>query len=191
MRKRSLWIIGLTLITATSAFAKINQLNFAPKPFDDNSYTILVYDTTNQLKVQPLNSQSYDFAFRDKQSRFEIRYTMFSQTGPTEDFKSQVAMWAVMVLQNIAGNEKTIRSATPFKNADVKAEFQADYGLTAFIVDGSSDFTQGWKYAMVNFFYKKKIGIMCQAILFKDASFARDPLLNKMFHSFHFNEQKE
>ena len=69
-----------------------------------------------------------------------------------------------MVIFNMAGHDATNKNTTVFNDNDVRAEFNADYGLTSFGKGGGTDFTEGYQYVMINFFYKKGIGIMCQAI---------------------------
>ena len=76
---------------ATGAFGEIAGVQFEPKPFDENSYTLLLSDSMMQIEPKQLESQSYDFAFKDKTSRFEVRYTMFSEKGSVEDPRAQVS----------------------------------------------------------------------------------------------------
>jgi len=186
MKRLGLAVIFAFLL-AQAAFSTIIGLQFEPKAFDDKTYTILIFDTEDQLKVKPLESQSYDFAFRDKQGRYEVRYILFSQTGKISDYKTQVAVWCTMVIQNATGSDAALKNTSAFKDADVKAEFSADYGLTSFAKDTDSDFTEGYKFVMLNFFYKKDLGIICEAILFNDLDFAKTDDFDKVFHSVKFN----
>ena len=185
--KRFALILVLILLLSQAAFSAVVSLQFEPKTFDDKTYTIFVFDTEDQLKVKPLESQSYDFAFRDKQGRYEVRYILFSQIGKIQDYKNQVAIWSTMVIQNATGSTAALKNISTFKDADVKNEFNADYGLTSFAKDGNSDFTKDYKYMMLNFLYKKDLGIICEAILFNDLDFANTEDFAKVFHSVKFN----
>ncbi len=40
---------------------------------------------------------------------------------------------------------------------------------------------------MLNFFYKKDLGIIMEAILFNDLDFPKTEMFNKVFHSVKFN----
>lgn len=178
--------VAFFLFCCFAIFAEIVSLGFEPKKFDDSLYLIGVYDTMMQKEVEECESQSYDYAFVDKADKYESRYIMFSETKKIDDIKQQVGLWSYMVIQNIAGDEAAVRSTTSFNDSDVKKEFNADYGLTSFIQNGTSDFCAGYKYIMLNFFYKKNVGIMCQAILFNDVNFIKTNEFMALFHTFKY-----
>ena len=184
--KRKVFVTALMLLLGGLAMGEIQGLQFEPKEFDENAYVLGVYDNMKRVDVKTLDSQSYDYAFMDKTSRYEIRYTLFAQTGSIKDYKVQVAMWAMIVVQNIAGDETSVQNSSAFKDDDVKKEFNDDYGLTSFVLGGKSDFTQGYKYVMINFFYKQPLGIVCQAILFNDIEWTKTMDFINEFHSFRY-----
>jgi len=183
--KKSMLILVI-VITGFSSFAEIRTPQFYLQQFDENSYVIAYPDTMTQVEPKPCESQAYDFAFYDNQGRYELRYILFSETGTIEDIKNQVNMWALMVISNIAGKEESIGDTTPFKDPDVKKEFNADYGLTSFIQNPQSDFGAGFKYIMVNFYYKSGVGLMCQTILFNNLNVLKQQSFLSVFHSFRF-----
>ncbi len=180
----------LLLLCSSYGFADIKGLQFEPKQFDENTYIIRYSSATmKMLEVKTLASQSYDFAFQDKEGRFEIRYILFSQVGgiqDNDDYKMQATLWAVMVISNITGNEDFAQNTSAFGEADVKKEFNADIGFTNFSQGAKTDFTAGYQYIMINFYCRKNLGIMCQTILFNDINWIKTEDFLRWFHGFNF-----
>jgi hypothetical protein len=183
---RPIRLAVFALLLASVAWGEILPWPFEPKEFDEARYRILVYDWMERLPVKELSSQSYDYAFAAKDPGFEVRYILFAQTKPTENHKLAVRGWALAVGLNIAGSPDAFKGTSEFKDEDVKGEFNADYGLTSFAYGGGSDFTAGRKYAMVNFYYKKDLGLMCQVFLFDDTATIRTERFLAAFHAFRF-----
>ena len=176
---------------AVSAFSKIVGLKFKPEEFDDQKY-VIKYDPkkVDLLKPKPLESQTYNYALRDKNGKYEIRYILFKQTEKIPDFekyKIQVALWSMMVVANITGDENGAEHTSVFKEADVMNEFNADYGFTNFYKNVKTDFSTGYKYLMINFYCKRDLGIMCQTILFNDLSWVKTNEFLWLFHSFKYS----
>jgi len=187
MRKIYL-VMALMISIGGMAFAAIASPGFKPGAIDEKKYFIGIPENMEQIQVKETESQSYDFAFKDKANRYEIRYIMFVEDGQMADVATQAGFWAYLVSMNIAGDEKAIKNASKFKDEDVKAEFDADYGSTIFIADSASDYASGYKYIMANFYYKKGVGLMCQTILFNDLAIVKTEEFNGIFHTFKFLE---
>ena len=128
--KRTLIFAFTFLVLAASAYGIIEPPLFQAKAFADDTYIIRFYDTTDQVQPEALNSQPYDFGFKERNAKYEIRYILFSQVGTTEDYKTAVLMWALTVVANITGADPSTIRGTAFNDSDVRKEFDADYGLT-------------------------------------------------------------
>jgi hypothetical protein len=171
-------------------FADIVGLKFAPEEFADDTYVIrFSSEDMEQLEVKELESQSYNYAFRNNTKDYELRYILFKQTEDInnfEDYKMQVSMWALMVINNITNDEEQSLNTSAYPVEAVKKEFNADYGFTNFSRDLNSDYVDGYRYIMINFYCKKGLGIMCQTILFNDLSWPATEDFIRWFHGFNF-----
>lgn len=183
---RTSFVVLLSALVGYLAWADILPSPFEPKEFDESTYRIFVYDWMERLPVKDLSSQSYDYSFRAKDLTFEVRYILFAQTKPAESYKVAVTAWAHAVALNIAGNQASLKGTSEFKDDAVKAEFNADYGLTSFAYGQGSDFTAARKYAMINFYYKKDLGLACQVFLFDDTATIQNERFLAAFHAFRF-----
>jgi hypothetical protein len=181
-------MFGLIILIFISFYSYCEIVNpgFKPGTIQEDKYLIGIATNVNQIDVNKSISQSYDFAFKDKDDRYEIRYIMFVEDGPINDIKMQAGFWSYIVTMNIAGDEKAIKNATIYKDEDVKNEFNADYGSFVFIIDSKTDFSNNYKYMLCNYFYKKGVGLMTQCILFKDITQISQNEIGGIFHSFKF-----
>jgi hypothetical protein len=186
MKRVCLVLFAATLVPASVA-SEIVELQFEPGQFDEDTYSILVDESMTRTEPKALQSQSYDVCLKEEAGRFEIRYVFFTQKGPIEDPVVQVSMWAAMVISNAAGYRSTKQNTKAFRYADVREEFNADYGITSFGHGGVTDFTDGYTHVMMNVFYKKNLGIVCQAMMFNDTALIQTEEFVKQFHSFKFN----
>ena len=122
----------------------------------------------------------YDFAIKHDQKKLEIRYALFSlkkrileyeksKNNPnlvmTDPNKGYTAFTYATCL-NISGGQpfKGIRT---FKPADVKKEFNADWGATIFI-EPKSEFGKGYKYILAVSLHKDSISDAFIFYLFDD-----------------------
>ena len=186
MIKKTIILLILILLT-TNLFSIILKPSFETKEFSEDLYLLLLYNTMEQIEVENKTSQNYHYSFKDKNDLYEVRYILFSQVDKVDNIELQVGIWATTVLLNIAGIEDSIKSTAKLKKKDLKKDFNANYGITSFITDCKSDFNDKWKYLMVNFYYKKNIGIMCQILLFNDTETLKTKEFETGFHSFKFN----
>jgi len=127
------------------------------------------------------------YTFTDNESNYQLRYSFFKQTVTDfKDVRMAFMVWTTVVLYNAAGYET--ESAVNFNDSDVKDEFNGDFGCTKFVVDPRSDFGEGYKFIMINFYYKENQGIVVQSILFNDLDFVQNPNFDNIFHSFKFHK---
>lgn len=131
----------------------------------------------------------------------EVRYSLFTDTGEDEsDLDIQYAMWVFMCLNNIAGFDVPGDVISSFNDSDVKREFNGDFGCTVFLQDPQSDYADGYKYMMVEFFYKERQGLVMRTFLFNDFDFlgidqngqlSSDSIWFANYHTFEFMEKDE
>jgi hypothetical protein len=90
---------------------------------------------------------------------------------------------------NIAGYEIDLSRIEYFDDNDVKESFNGDFGVFGFIQDPSSDYGNGYKYILVELFYKNNIGFVVRAILSNDINLYIDYssiTYFEIYHSFRF-----
>jgi len=75
---------------------------------------------------------------------------------------------------------------TPFNDADVKNEYNGNFGFTTLAMGKHSEMTQDYEYASISFFIKKDVGIVTQIILFSDPYLLETEKFTKSFYSFRF-----
>ena len=102
-----------------------------------------------------------------------------------------------MCVSNITGIDPSEVSLSAFNDADVKQEFNGDFGCTGFFQDPQSDYADGYKYLMVEFFYKNGQGLVMRSFLFNDINFlglteqgiSVDSIWYQNYHTFEFMER--
>ena len=200
--KKFFFAFTFILIFTSNCFAKLTGSRFkiteSEKEFD------VLYYLTNDMKVAD-NFDNSDVAVtqtftinKDGKSG-EVRYSLFTDCGENDsDLQVQYAMWVFMCINNIAGFEVPSKSISNFKNEDVKKEFNGDFGCTAFIQNPKSEYSKGFNYMMVEFFYKERQGLVMRTFLFNDldfiglspdASFLPDSPWFSNYHTFKFMEK--
>jgi hypothetical protein len=181
--KKPIFFILLVLIPFV-AMAEIADIPFVPEEFDVD---ILQYP--HMILIDNPKSEQLDsyYTFTNTESSYQIRYSFFKQTNKDDpNIKMSYAFMLMPVIFNVAGYEET--GASNFNDNDVKNEFNGDFGATVFIQNPESDFGEGYKYIMLNFYYKNNQGIVVQSILFNDLNFIQNEYFLEIFHSFRFHE---
>ena len=187
-----------------NCFAKIAGSRFkiteSEKEFD------VIYYVTDDMQVLE-NKQNDDvsvtqtFSISRNNIDAEIRYSLFTDIGEDDsDLKMQFAALVFMCINNIAGFEVPGNYISSFNDSDVKNEFNGDFGCTAFLQDPKSDYTEGYKYMMIEFFCKKNQGVVMRTFLFNDIDFIglnengqilADSIWFANYHTFAFMEKDE
>ena len=138
------------------------------------------------------------FLIQKNDIKAEVRYSLFTDTGTsTDNLQMQYAMWVFMCVSNITGIDPSEVSLSAFNDADVKQEFNGDFGCTGFFQDPQSDYAKGYKYMMVEFFYKNGQGLVMRTFLFNDINFlglteqgiSVDSIWYQNYHTFEFMER--
>ena len=200
--KKYFLFFSLILILSSNCFATIISSRFkiteSEKEFD------LIYYLTEDMKViENLDNNdvaiTQTFSISKNGKSGELRYSLFTDCGEDDnDLQIQYAMWVFMCINNIAGFEVPSNSISSFNKEDVKKEFNGDFGCTAFIKNPKSEYTNGFKYMMVEFFYKEKQGLVMRTFLFNDIEFiginsdgsiSSDSPLFSNYHTFKFIEK--
>ncbi|WP_428768643.1 hypothetical protein V1L52_08180 [Treponema sp. HNW] len=204
LNKKMLIVLSILFIVDVTCFAKIIGSRFkiteSEKEFD------VIYYLTEDMKVEQ-NKQNNDvnitqtFKIEKNGQKGELRYSLFTDMGEDDsDIKMQYAMWVFMCINNIAGFEVPSNIISSFNDNDVKNEFNGNFGCTAFLQDPKSEYSEGYKYMMVEFFYKEKQGLVMRVFLFngidfaginEDGSISAESPLFTNYHTFRFMEKDE
>jgi hypothetical protein len=183
--KKYLMSYALIMISVL-CFAEILKPPFELKEFD---VTILKYPYMNQLEKQDSDDFDIVYAFTDEKKNFEIRYAFFTQTQKdVKDIKTAYGAMIFPVIMNVAGYDVSSKQVSSFNDSDVSNEFNGNSGTTIFIPNPKSNYGKGFKYIMLNFYYKENQGIVAQSILFNDMEFTKTKEFMEIFHSFKFHE---
>ena len=202
--KSCLLVLTLALFIMLNCFATITGSRFkiteSEKEFDVIYY---ITDDMDILESSPNNDVNVTQAFSISRNGIsgEVRYSLFTDTGNDDsDLNLQFSMWVFMCLNNIAGFEVPFNAISSFNNSDVKNEFNGDFGCTVFLQDPQSDYADGFKYMMVEFFYKDRQGIVMRTFLFNDFDFigidqngqlSPDSIWFANYHTFEFMEKDQ
>ncbi|MBP5359623.1 MAG: hypothetical protein J6Y69_10655 [Treponema sp.] len=203
--KKSVVITILALFVLTSnCFAKIGASRFKITE-SEKEFDVIYYVSKDMKSVKNKKNPDVDvtqtFQVKKNKLKGELRYSLFTDCGGDDcDLEIQYAMWVYMCLNNVAGYEVPGDAISSFNDEDVKYEFNGDFGCTAFIQDPKSEYAKGYKYMMVEFFYKKDQGLVMRTFLFNDVAFvgideqgmiSEDSPLFSNYHSFKFMEKDE
>lgn len=171
----------------------------------ETEFDIIYYVTEDMKEVPPLKNNDVNitqsFAIEKNGVTGEVRYSLFTDCGGDEkSLKVQYAMWVFMCVNNAAGYEVPPDAISNFNDADVKNEFNGDFGCTVFLQDAVTEFGDGYKYMVIEFFYKKDQGLVMRTFMFneveftgmnQDGSIAADSPLFTNYHTFKFMEKNE
>ena len=179
---KNLCFIILLTYTGIIAYADIIGAPFIPEEFD-----IEIYQYPHMILIENPESQHIDthYTFTDEEENYQLRYTFFKQTNHDEpNIRAFFSFWAMINMMNVAGHEN-IRISN-FNDNDVKNDFNGDFGTTAFIQNPTSDFSDGYDFIMINFYYKNNQGIVVQSLMMNDLSITQSPVFLEVFNSFSF-----
>lgn len=116
----------------------------------------------------------YDFGFTV--SSQEVEYRLSFVEDDFEDFRKSgmsneevINFLLVPIAANISQQFESPTLFRAFPKSAVKNEFNTEFGLTG-LVEGNSMFSNGWKYVMIDGFYKKDCGFIIRYALFNDLS---------------------
>ncbi len=137
----------------------------------------VIYYQTQDMKV--IESEKNDdvnitqsFEIDKNNIKGEVRYSLFTDLGgDANTLKMQYAVWVMVCINNIAGFEVSSDSFSNFNDADVKKEFNGDFGCTTFIQNPKSEYGKGYKYMMAEFFCREGQGLVMRAFLFNNLEF--------------------
>jgi hypothetical protein len=106
--------------------------------------------------------------------RYEVRCSFFPMDTIVDqaqghDIEDYVPMFTVLLLMCIAHEDIYFGRMVELPEESVRREFGADHGLSALLKGGASDFSRGYRYVVVNSFYKKGSGIVNVYFLYDDA----------------------
>ncbi|PKL36264.1 MAG: hypothetical protein CVV44_18805 [Spirochaetae bacterium HGW-Spirochaetae-1] len=166
----------------------------------DADMSFSIPDGFKPVKVKTNPDVIYQYAVRHATKKVEIRYSIFSLkedvrvyeeyqknkekksdtkivlTDPNEGY----ILFAVAVVMNISQSEQT-KGITEFKPADVKHDFNADWGASYFI-ENNSDYGHGYKYSLVVAIHKKNIANAFIVYLFDDGREIKNEMLTSFYN---------
>jgi hypothetical protein len=181
---KKMLFVFLMVLTPVIAMTEITGIPFTQEEFD-----VDIFQYPHMLLIDNPSSEQLDtyYTFTNKSKNYQIRYTFFKQTEINyKDIRMAYSFFILPIIWNVAGYEEG--GISNFNDSDVKNEFNGDFGSTVFIQNPKSDFSKGYKYIMLNFYYKTNQGIVVQSILFNDLKFLKEKYLLEIFHSFKFHE---
>ena len=174
MKKLFVLLITILLLSSNS-FAEFVGSRFKITE-SDKEFDVIYYLTEDMKVAENLDNNdvaiTQTFTINRNGKSGELRYSLFTDCGEDDsDLQMQYAMMVFMCMNNIAGFEVPGDCISRFNNEDVKKEFNGDFGCTAFIQDPDSEYADGFKYMMVEFFYKEKQGLVMRTFLFNNMDF--------------------
>lgn len=176
MKKRKIILSVVVLFVFCSALhAKIMDSRFKITESEEE-FDVIYYMTDDMEVISPKKNDDVAItqAFRVSKDGYEgeLRYSLFTDCGGNDDdLKIQYAMWVFICSNNIAGYDLSKDTFSNFNDSDVKTEFNGDFGCTGLIQNPESEYGEGYKYIMVDFFYKKDQGLVMRTFLFNDLGF--------------------
>lgn len=195
MKKTFFCILFILLSTALFAeitdFAVHYELASSPNDFD---VTYFKYDFMKENTVKKASDVVTTQSFSVENNRYEERFTLFADTGTTEEtIKMEYMLFALDYAERVSGKTLHASDFTAFKESDVADEFNGDFGHMCFVVKPTSTYARGYRYLLLEFFCKKNQGIVMRTILTNDKTVFTEPTNNFTFayHAFKFKEDMQ
>jgi hypothetical protein len=185
--KKHLPFFFLLLFGSLSAYAQ-------SMPFRAGIFDIDIIQHSHMTKINNRQSQQIDthYTFTDRGKTYELRYSLFKKTeNNVRNIREVFSIFSTVIIRNIAGYEIDSSNIVFFDDNDVKNEFNGDFGMVAVIVDPVSDYGNGYKYIMLEMFYKNNVGIVARTLLSKDGAIFLDyesQRYDEIYHSFRFKD---
>lgn len=182
--KRIAFLFFLIFSSIVVVKAQIASIPFTPEEFD-----VDIFQYPHMLLIDNKKSEQLDtyYTFTDKASNYQIRYSFFKQTEKDhQNIRTAFSIFVLPVIWNVAGYEEM--GISNFKDSDVEKEFYGNFGCTVFIQNPKSDFGSGYKYIMMNIYFRNNQGIVVQSILFNNLNFIQNKNFIDIFHSFKFHD---
>lgn len=205
MNKKIFLLFLFCLIVAGNSYATIKGSRFKITE-SEKEFDVIYYLTEDISVIETEQNEDINvtqtFLINKDSINAEVRYSLFTDIGEEddEDLQIQFAMLVFMCINNITGFEVSGNDISSFNDEDVKKEFNGDFGCTAFFQDPKSDYANGYKFMMVEFFYKQKQGVVMRTFLFNDIRFigidengqlSLDSIWLKNYHTFEFMEKDD
>ena len=204
MNKKVILIFLICVLSLGNCFAIIKGSRFKITE-SEQEFDVLYYLTEDMKILENKKNEDLNvnqtFSINKNKLNAEVRYSLFTDIGEDDsDLQMQFAMLVFMCINNIAGYEVSGNEFSSFSDEAVKNEFNGDFGCTAFLEKPDSNFSKGYQYIMVEFFCKKKQGVVMRSFLFNDLAFigiyengqySLDNILAENYHTFKFMEKDD
>ena len=158
-------------------------------PFVPEEFRVEIYQYPDMRLIDNPVSHQLDtyYAFTNSQNDYQLRYSFFKQTKKDDpNIKLSFSVMILPIIWNVAGRQEF--GIIDFNDEEVRMALNGDFGKTILIQNPVSDFSKGYSYILMNFFYKNNQGFIVQSILVNDRSFLtfQNPTFSNIFHSFRF-----
>ncbi len=152
----------------------------------EEEFDITCYQTSDMKVGKAKKNQElptkYLFTLKSGKISGEIRYTLFTDLGGSDDdLASQILSTVVTTASNISGQDIDADEILEIDSNAVAQVFNADLGLTFTVMNPKSSYAKGFKYMTLEYFYKHDQGLVLRVFLYNDLAFAgiiRDDLIN-------------
>ena len=132
-----------------------------------------------------------DQAFTNDKKSYQLRYSFFKQVEKNVDDDTLLSHFATMAytyLMNSSEQEINLDEIKYYEEAILKSEYNADFGMMAFIEYPKPEVSKGYNGILISFFLKKNHGMVVQELLLKDSTLFEDPILMEIMRSFKFKK---
>lgn len=173
--KRLICASILFVVAAFTAVAEIAQTHFAiPSSEKEFSVDFIELKGMKYAKFPKQEDMHVTRAYKVKGNGSEgmVTYSLFKDTGVSkQNMAAEVFIWTMLCTMNISGRDD-IPQPAPFKDSDVKGEFNGDCGTTNMLIGPfKNDFLKDYSYAAVESFYKKGQGLVVRVSMANDLAF--------------------
>lgn len=202
--KKFLSTLFLTAVFMSLAIAETLSPRFKITESEEE-FDITCYQTPDMKVGKAKKNQeiptNYLFTLKNGKIKGEIRYTLFTDLGGSDDdLISQILSTVVTTASNISGQDINVEGILEMDSNAVAQIFNADMGLTFTVMNPKSSYAKGFKYMTLEYFYKHDQGLVLRAFLYNDLEFTgfiREDLINdnslmmKNYATFVFMEKDE
>lgn len=199
---KKLLSIFIIFFAASFLFCEINISRYtitkSKKEYD------VTYLKTKDMKIIKTQSQESEddvhttqaFSISHKGTEGKLKYTLFTDNGGDPDkLDFDFYVMVMTTAYNATGESIGIEKFSRFRDEDVKKEFNGDFGCTTFLQNPKSNYAEGYKYMIIEFFCQKEKGLLMRSFLFNDLAFVginndgtqnADCAMNANYHTFKF-----
>ncbi len=176
--KKLLCLLGLA-VCCSSLFAYVTAKDIVYRVMPVNQFPV-IFSASDLVSQEELPSNldvpcQIQFGVAQSSGSLIARYTLLQEvkTYPNlddEDLARQLAYEPLLVnyVKALTGRKIEFKELTRLKEDDAKRKFNADFAFTYFVTEPVARYSEGYHYLMLEFFFKKGIGLVVRGILGND-----------------------